>query len=536
MHTRFLTLIIPILVLIEAAQGQAKTSAQSDLIGYYYDMNGQMIDGYMDFNYQASNKLTVNNNLNTDLSPVRVYSKDGLKTNGFLKSSSQNDLVKFREHKEDKGGKILYPTTCKAYVIGIDSFVSIQNFDIQRKMGTLHVTQPDFVEVIDRFDGLTFFIHTSEAYQKDVFTYLFKSDSSSEIQSFPKKKSPFMEVAESVFGDSDFLMEAIRSEKYSEEDLPRLIKLLKYKRAYEQNERIYFNSSWEEMSNAQEFAYYAEITSVQDTVFHVAYYSKNDTKQYEGDFTSFYPPVIRGDLLYFYPDGTVRKRISYVKNKPETGFDYFPGGILHREYTFSEDDQVYVQVLDSKGQTLLDDAKNGQEVFFDPKEQREITYEYLNGKIIYAYYSDSNGNKTYQLCKQNARLNFPESIQSRLNKTVKYPDESVIHSQQGYAFVKCIIEPTGLVSSVEVVKSLNAECDSLLLAFMEETFTKKKKWWPAQIKGEFVRQELIVPVAFTIKIEKSHFYLFNNYYNSNIPNWMMMQNTINSINNSLPKF
>lgn len=93
---------------------------------------------------------------------------------------------------------------------------------------------------------------------------------------------------------------------------------------------------------------------------------------------------------------------------------------------------------------------------------------------------------------------------------------SIRNYDHGIVLVKCIVEPTGLVSDIQIIKGLNPECDSLISNYLA-IMSKEKTWTPAMIAKQKVIQEIVIPVDFAI----SGFSRYRNNYN-----YFWMQNNM----------
>lgn len=349
------------LLLFYNAQGQ--NHLDNYMIGNYFDFNGQLIDGFYDFSYAPEKSLNVSYTINTDYTPGYYYTREGLKIEGWLKYAHSSTSFKFIADDDDKPKKIK-ADECNGYVIGVDSFAVIENFDVQRSLGAFHSDRREFAEVVDKAGSLTFYKHTRVGSRNINDTYIVKLDSSANYISFPKGGKKFKEAGIEIFGGFEPLRKKMETAYY--EEIPTLIKILKYKKRYDQQRKICFNASWDETDNCKDCSYYAKVESLKDSIFHISYCFKNDVKIYEGNFTSFYPHKRRGDFIFYYPNGDIRKKVNYVNNRPKSAIDYYAtSNGIHREYNISEEGIDYKQIYYTDGRRLLDEAGNGKESFYD---------------------------------------------------------------------------------------------------------------------------------------------------------------------------
>lgn len=112
-----------------------------------------------------------------------------------------------------------------------------------------------------------------------------------------------------------------------------------------------------------------------------------------------------------------------------------------------------------------------------------------------------------------------------MNNETGYPVVSVKDYHHGFVLVKCIVEPTGLTSDFQVIKSVDTACDSTVLDFMS-FFKTYKQWKPAQHKGKKVAQELVIPFDFSINgfSRYRYHYHYNDFWMQQ--NMMWQQQTI----------
>ena len=466
-------------------------------IGNFIDINKNVINGYYDFDYEPDKSLNVAYSIGKDFTTGYYYDLDGVKHVGVLKYTQNNTFFKFKSGEEEKE-KTIKPDECIGYVIGVDSFAVIENFDVQRDMGAFHTDKREYAEVVESFNGYTFYKYTKAGTQNILINYLVRLDSSSSLISFPKNSIRFKPLAAEIFGSFIALKENIENGTYDDDDdIPVLIKLLKYNYYFETHRKIYFNSSWDETDDPNKAKYYATIDRIVDLKFHVKYNFINGTKIYEGYFSSFYPHKKEGEFLLFYPNGNVRKKITYANNKPESISEYYSNSNIHRQYIV-KDEKLYVDALYTNiCESVLNEFGSGREIVFDSARNIEITYEYVNHELSNAYLIDDKNNKIYQVCEKNAKLKAFKSLQGKINLEFKYPIESIKLYNHGFVLIKCIVEPSGITSEIQVIKGVDSFCDNQIANFLSYLKTYNH-WKPGKVEGEKVRQEIIIPIDFSI--------------------------------------
>jgi hypothetical protein len=489
-------------------------------IGYFVDINRQLIKGYFDFDYEPEKALDVSYVIGDNFMDGYYVDKVGSKIKGLLKYSIKDRDLKFKLKKEDDA-KSIKADECKGYVIGVDSFAVLKNVYIFRTFGDSPSENGEFAEFMGKVDDMTFYKFLGLSANGSYVKYIVKTTDTSECLTFPSSTGKFKKMAAEIFGSDAILKTDIEKGKYKMEDIPSLIKIFKYRKLFERNQKILYNTSWDEIDNPKESSYYAKIESVKDSVFHLSYFLNNNIKIYEGDFTSFYPHRKRDTFVFYYPNGKIRKKINYVNNKPKNESEYFLNGNIRRmsKQLFTENRRIYNQVNNEQGNSVLNEKGNGKEIIFDLVQEREITYEYENHFLEYIYYLDKNGEKIYQLCDKNAKLTDFKDLQKALKDNFKYPQESIDKYNHGYALIKCIIEPTGLVSELKLIKGVDAVCDVTIIDFLS-CLKNQPFWKPGKVNGVTVRQEIIIPIDFSISgisVYKGH---YNNFW---MMQHMMMQ-------------
>ena len=489
-------------------------------VGNFIDYNKKIINGYYDFDYEPKISLKVSYETSENFAQGYYLDVNGAKVNGLLKYSQSDRELKFKLYEKDIEKSIKADET-NGYIIGIDTFSVVKNVEIIGLFGGKISKKGEFAANIESIGGKKFYKFTANGPNGNTYnSYIVKKSESSDFVTFPSSNSKFKSLAGEIFGNDAILTEYIQNGKYKADDIPSILKIYKYRKLFKNGQNIYYNVSRDETNNKDESEYYSKIKSVHDSVFNLSNFLKNNVKIYEGDFTSFYPHNKLGDFEFYYPNGAVRRKISFKNNKPKTGIEYLENGKIHRVYEILEQGSlVYREVYGDSDVNLLDNNWTGSEQFTDPILGKKITYEYENKKLKTAYFIDANGEKVYQLCENNAEIRKFNSLQKSAKEDLKYPLESLQKNVHGFILVKCIVEPSGLVSDLEISKGLDEASNKATLDFLS-CFKKEAYWKPAKVDGKEVKQEIIFPVDFSILNTAIY---RNNYYNFWWQNNMMMQ-------------
>jgi|WetSurMetagenome_2_1015567.scaffolds.fasta_scaffold56140_3 TonB family protein len=84
------------------------------------------------------------------------------------------------------------------------------------------------------------------------------------------------------------------------------------------------------------------------------------------------------------------------------------------------------------------------------------------------------------------------SIMEYLKSTITYPQSAIDNNIHGKVFVSFIVEKTGSVSNIEIVKGIGYGCDEQVVHAIENM----PSWTPGIIQGQNVNVKMILPIEF----------------------------------------
>jgi TonB family protein len=84
-------------------------------------------------------------------------------------------------------------------------------------------------------------------------------------------------------------------------------------------------------------------------------------------------------------------------------------------------------------------------------------------------------------------------------KKLHYPKSAVAKNKEGKVFVKFVVERSGEITNIEVIKGFDEECDSEAV----RVISMSANWIPAKKDGRDVRSAYTLPVAFKLTDETS---------------------------------
>jgi len=135
-----------------------------------------------------------------------------------------------------------------------------------------------------------------------------------------------------------------------------------------------------------------------------------------------------------------------------------------------------------KNETGSENVEGTGEVVFDEPVQEVVK-------------DNGDANKIFTFVEQSAEfVGGLEGFYKWLQKNLRYPAAARRMGLEGKVFVKFVIEPTGVISGVEVVKGFNGECDKEAV----RVISIMPKWKPGRQSGRAVRQSYQLPIAFKL--------------------------------------
>ena len=78
---------------------------------------------------------------------------------------------------------------------------------------------------------------------------------------------------------------------------------------------------------------------------------------------------------------------------------------------------------------------------------------------------------------------------------IKYPQEARTKGIEGRVFVEFIVNTDGSISNTQVIKGIGAGCDEEAARVVAAA----KPWQPAKVKGQIVKQRMVIPIIFQLE-------------------------------------
>jgi len=531
-------------------------------VGLLFDMNENMIDGLFENDYLPKELFQQSHNVDEDFTPGYYYDNKNRRVKGWLKRAPDSDFIKFKEQKDGADIK-LATDKCIAFVIGKDSFTIAKNFDIERALTTSHVDGTEFVQVLDSVNNVYFYAHYRWNKEGSLDTYLTRMKGSNRFQSFSQDKDLFSIQALSYFGECPALKYRLLKKKLCKTDIPNMIRHLKYYQFAKYGKQLFFLSSWNLTSDTSKATMYGKLSTKDGNNITISYFYKDGTPIFKGNLSSFLPEKRVGEYAYFYPNGSIRKKENYSMGFKDTTMTYYPDGKLQLKYVWEKkysiftevDDSLvflngliessetlnnptahnvtkrsvintsgqptsypdkigkrlrFIEVRSSDGQNCLDARGNGSIDIDDFTNQRKVTLVFAKNQLASAFYLRDQDEKVYLFCEHLTQFSDLTYMESKFAFDVKYPFEIESDESSGIVLLKCLVEPSGLVSDYQILKGLNPDVDHLVNMFFGITKVAKKMK-PAMVDKKAVPQEIVIPFLFTYTNNTSY-HSYNNYW------------------------
>ncbi len=507
-------------------------------VGYKFDLNGHPFNGYYDhIIYHPEEKLSIIHQ--SDSYEIGYYyDSTRQKVEGLIKF--ENKKIWFKQKESDIKVKIK-PGEVNHLVIGVDSFFTISNFTYNG----VFKSKPEFVQFICKIEDITFvkyyhFVHSvTGAYGIEPFiaeTFYAKSENGKFWENLSISNQELRKISGQYFKNITCLNEKIKITENNPESIFSIIKTADYLSKFENNEYIYFDQYWQETRYPRKAKYYAQILSINDSVWHLKYFT-GKTILYEVEYGSFFPHVKNGQFKSYYPNGEIRQAIEYFDNKPRIVKSYNVDGLILQEYEYVETPQpnrpdskiniVYTAVNDSFEITVNDSILRFKQLLFDTITDQQYIRLYENKDLKYSY-STIDNIEVFQVTDidYDFSINSVQRILNTYMEDVKF-EEASNDNAQGILLVSFIIDPKGYVINYSILNKLYPALDKLIEAFIKAHLGPKavikNKFKPYKKGKKKVYCEVVIPFEFGI----NRFYRkpVNYYYDPLFLNQQHMQST-----------
>lgn len=512
-------LLVSLLVLNKDVISQEKTGVIP--IGYYVDARQNEVNDYVDLDYDAPTDLYHSFSNLTSYSPGSYYDVDGNKHIGEIKRIDVNKTISFRENKEMKPVK-LRAADCSALTIGVDSFIVRNNIIVSRGLGPQTITKPQFLGVVVDNDEMTVLKHIFSGSQY-INTYIVHLKKSSVYVDIPKKNSEFINVIAPMIKPYTYLYNQVRSGKLDYDDFGEIVASYDYYLKFKNGTAIYLTQNWNETKDMERAVFKGVIRDERDSVFTITYQDLSGNLVAKGDYSSFFPSRKNGEFEWYYPEGAVRKKGTFLNNEPDGVFTvFYPNGKKYQDFTVDDGERKYKSIWDEKGDLVV---QNGSGVILinDEVKKRQLTRSYEQGKLINSYFEDENGTKVYQ--KMGDQIALKKAFINNIKEKLKYSLEALKANAQGNVLVSLTIDERGMLEAVELSRGVQTKQDNHVISTIK-SYNSFKVSKPIRVKKEKVKQEVLLPISFRIPTDfiKQRYYYYDHFFHHQ---QMMMYQPVN---------
>ncbi len=85
------------------------------------------------------------------------------------------------------------------------------------------------------------------------------------------------------------------------------------------------------------------------------------------------------------------------------------------------------------------------------------------------------------------------ALQDFIKANLEYPRQAQLSNIQGTVLLRFVVEPSGLITNIGVVKSVGGGCDQEAIRILEMI-----KWYPGKMNDKLARVEMTLPVYFIL--------------------------------------
>ncbi|MEP3389898.1 MAG: hypothetical protein ABJO02_17035 [Reichenbachiella sp.] len=494
-------------------------SQQNLEIGYFLSNTGEPIDNMLALDPVEGEAINITTNSTQEFIKGYYISSRGYKIEGYIKK--QSSVVSF-EYK----GRLDYPAQTKdiddnirSFKVGLDSFTLMQNVEAVNSDFPF-IKKPQYVLANSVNDSLTIYKYNSDGSKNYFFEYKNRRYRISDSHKVNEK------LLIELFGSNNLLAQHIKSNKLNDKSTLQFFDIYDHYNKFLNQDTIYNKNPFIKATK-ENAEFYGIIENFSDENFTVTYYSIFDhTKILTGSFNSINPLIKHGDLIWYHPNGEVRKTISYNKNDPTQIITYFSNGKAHY---LRDLNGGYEYIYNTKGQLIVrKGAPEQYETILDSTRSRTIKRKYSFGKLIESTIENKEGQILYtQRTKRNLRYpKINDDIWENFDSILKYNDVMIEDQVQGTAFVRVLVNEIGKMQEIEILQGIHPTTNKLIIEAFNDTNEKFQIWKPAKdFNGKYVSQEIVIPIHFGIQAES----IRNNFFYDPFMFQQMHQMQMNNI-------
>jgi len=405
-------------------------------VGYFYDVNGTLINSYLDYSYKPENLL--------DITKVIKGKKIVLK--GELKDKLKDEL-----NGEQLANK--FDHFKLTYVLRTDYNGAIYK--------NYYLSSPN----------------KGKERLKDFF------------------KGPFQKQLLETFHNYEIPKYIEKEDELGPPDIESIMRLLKLEYYYQENKLFYLDENWKDvtLSKSRKKKYYFKVDSITNHKIFLSTYNLSDELLYNYSILLKNPDNKKGWYHYFNKQQVASKSLFYNFNDVDSVKTYYNNGKPFESYYEDNFEYIFKSVKNKLGEEILSEKGSGSTTIYDSIMDREIIKEYSENKLKAAYYFKDNS-KHYLLGETPASYKFFNKFSDHFNKKFKPKRKDKSIYAEGLTLIHCVVDKEGKILESKVKLSANPKTDLKISNWMKSYNGKAFK--PAKIDGEEVKQEVLIPIRY----------------------------------------
>jgi len=254
----------------------------------------------------------------------------------------------------------------------------------------------------------------------------------------------------------------------------------------------YFDKKGNRISSETGATAYRTMTPSGD-IFLVRDYTMAGRLYFEAECSEYTPKLIyHGRMKRYFDNGKVSEEGNYKDgaNDGEVTFYYRETGKPRERVEYADKKTLYKQIFSEDGQELL---VNGRGVITDKDDKGETIYTLLKNYEYASCYKLNGKDTVFLILLQQAEYPGGLAQLSRdIGSKIKYPKSAREAGIEGTVYVQFIINKTGEMEDVEVIRGIGAECDAEAIRVVSQL----KTWKPAIERGKVVKSRYQLPLRF----------------------------------------
>jgi TonB family protein len=206
-----------------------------------------------------------------------------------------------------------------------------------------------------------------------------------------------------------------------------------------------------------------------------------------------------------YPESALKKKvggiviITFTVNKDSSAVinDYSESGAPELNYEAMRLFRYYKWLPATRNGVFMK-AKHSVTFEFNPDKYSKICKE--RGYTAIKYLPKMNVDTSFKI--YNSPEQFPMypkgnyALQDFIKENLEYPRQAQLANIQGTVMLRFIVEPSGLITNIQVEKSVGGGCDQEAIRILQLI-----KWYPGKVEDKLVRVNMTMPFYFILNDE-----------------------------------